>query len=87
MQERKKETGEAKLYLPLHIFYDQIQLLQIFIFNQISAIFHHLQDVLLHGIYRKLKMQSFKQSQNNDSLRVCVHIVVFFLANEMTVKR
>lgn len=47
-QEREVETTAH--FLPFHIFYNQIQLLQIFIVDQIGAIFHHLQDVLLHGL-------------------------------------
>ena len=49
-----KKAGEVEQltaqHLPFHIFYNQIQLLQIFIVNQFSAVFHHLQDVLLHGV-------------------------------------
>ena len=37
------------LRLPFHVLDDQIELLQVFVLYEISAIFHHLQYVLLHG--------------------------------------
>ena len=46
---RAAGVGMENVNSPFHIFYNQIQHLQIFVLDQISAVFHHLQDVLLHG--------------------------------------